>query len=107
MTNESRPADTHPHGETPSATGAAHDVRVGDRGAASGRNIEQNRAIGQDDPMEGSRMGREQHKDTGFPGDGEAGADPGTDEAQTQEAEHGGSSQARPEPGDARARRDS
>lgn len=79
--------DTHPQGETPSATGSAHDVRIGDRGTASGRNIAQNRAIGQDDPMQGSRMGREQHKRTDFPGEGEAGVDPGTNAAQTHDAE--------------------
>ena len=95
MANDPRPADTHPHGETPSATGSAHDVRVGDRGAASGRNIAQNRAIGQDDPMDGSRMGREQDKDHGFPGDGEAGADPGTNAAQTQDAAPDGTPAAR------------
>lgn len=69
-----------------SATGELHEARLGDRGAASGRNIAQSRAIGQDDPLEGSRMGREQHKATGFPGDGEPGSGEGTDAAQTREA---------------------
>lgn len=69
-----------------SATGDPHEARLGDRGAASGRNIAQSRAIGQDDPNEGSRMGREQHKARGFPGDGEAGSGEGTDAAQTREA---------------------
>jgi len=36
-----------------------HEARLGDRGDASGRNIEQNCAVGQGDPMEGSRAGRE------------------------------------------------
>ncbi|MGJ7545153.1 hypothetical protein [Variovorax sp. LT1R16] len=71
---------------TASATGEQHEARVGDRGAASGRNIAQNRAIGQDDPMEGSRLGREQDKVKGFPGDGEPGSGEGTDAAQTREA---------------------
>jgi hypothetical protein len=69
-----------------SSTGEQHEARLGDRGAASGRNIAQNRAIGQDDPLEGSRMGREQHKAKGFPGDGEPGSGEGTDAAQTREA---------------------
>lgn len=60
----------------------SHEARLGDRGDASGRNIEQNRAVGQDDPMAGSRMGREAHKPTGFPGT----PDIGTDAAQTEEA---------------------
>jgi hypothetical protein len=64
-----------------------HEARAGDRGAASGRNIAQNRAIGQDDPLEGSRMGREQHKSTGYPGSDEAGDGLGTDAAQVEEAE--------------------
>lgn len=68
------------------ATGELHEARLGDRGAASGRNIAQNRAIGQDDPLEGSRMGREQHKAEGFPGDDEPGSGEGTDAAQTREA---------------------
>ncbi|MDM0022323.1 hypothetical protein [Variovorax saccharolyticus] len=59
-----------------------HEARLGDRGDASGRNIEQNRAVGQDDPMAGSRMGREAHKKAGFPGT----RDIGTDAAQTEEA---------------------
>jgi hypothetical protein len=61
----------------------AHEARLGDRGDASGRNIEQNRAIGQDDPMDGSRQGREANKATGYPGT----PDIGTDAAQTEEAE--------------------
>ena len=39
-----------------------HEARLVDRGDASGRNIEQNRAVGQGDPMEGSRAGRETMK---------------------------------------------
>lgn len=59
------------------------EARVGDRGAASGRNIEHNRAIGQEDPIAtGSRMGREQDKPSGFPGT----PDIGTDAAQAEEA---------------------
>ena len=73
---------------TPPAPTTAKDVseaRAGDRGPASGRNIEQNRAIGQDDPTEGSRMGREQHKTAGYPGSGEAGDGEGTDASQVAE----------------------
>ncbi len=62
-----------------------NEARAGDRAAASGRNIEQNRAIGQDDPMEGSRMGREQHKARDSPGWGEAGDGQGTDASQVTE----------------------
>ncbi|MDM0049940.1 hypothetical protein [Variovorax sp. J22R115] len=60
----------------------AHEARLGDRGASSGRNIEQSRAIGQDPPEEGSRMGREASKKVGFPGT----PDIGTDAAQAEEA---------------------
>ncbi|RZL85831.1 MAG: hypothetical protein EOP82_31810 [Variovorax sp.] len=74
-TETKRPVPPTPMGE--------HEARLGDRGDASGRNIEQNRAVGQDDPMEGSRMGREALKKTGFPGT----PDIGTDAAQTKEAE--------------------
>lgn len=69
----------------PTTANDMNDARAGDRGAASGRNIEQNRAIGQDDPMEGSRMGREQHKRAGYPGSGEAGDGEGTDASQVAE----------------------
>lgn len=61
----------------------SHDARLGDRGTASGNNIEQSRAIGQDDPAAGSRMGREALKKSGYPGT----PDIGTDAAQTDEAE--------------------
>lgn len=61
-----------------------HEARVGDRGEASGRTLEQSRAIGQEDPIEtGSRMGRESDKSSGFPGT----PDIGTDAVQTEEAE--------------------
>jgi len=60
----------------------AHEARLGDRGDASGRNIEQSRAIGQDPPSEGSRRGREANKKAGFPGT----PDIGTDAAQSEEA---------------------
>jgi hypothetical protein len=36
-----------------------HEARLGDRGDASGRNIEQNCAVGPGDPMEGSRGTRD------------------------------------------------
>jgi hypothetical protein len=78
---------------TPPATGSAdasgteyggHEARVGDRGEASGRTIEQNRAIGQEDPIAtGSRMGRERDKTSGFPGT----PDIGTDAVQTEEGQ--------------------
>ena len=77
------PSKTTP--PAPTTTTDMHEARAGDRGAASGRNIEQNRAIGQDDPMKGSRMGREQHKTTGYPGSGEAGDGEGTDASQVAE----------------------
>jgi len=77
----------------PPATGSAdasgteyggHEARAGDRGEASGRTLEQSRAIGQEDPIEtGSRMGRESDKTAGFPGT----SDIGTDAVQTEEAE--------------------
>ena len=55
------------HSSQPGPLGE-HEARLGDRGDASGRNIQQNRAIGQDDPMKGSRQGREANKKAGFPG---------------------------------------
>ena len=73
-----RPAPPTPLGE--------HEARLGDRGDASGRNIEQNRALGQDDPMHGSRMGRRLYDGTGQPGI----PDIGTDAAQLEEAERMG-----------------
>ena len=60
----------------------AEEARLGDRGQSSGQNIEQSRAIGQDPPSEGSRMGREANKKSRFPGT----PDIGTDAAQTEEA---------------------
>jgi len=40
-------------------------ITGGNRGALSGRDDDQRRAIGQDDPLtEGSRQGRERHKDS-------------------------------------------
>ena len=69
-------------GPTAPANEANTQARLGDRGDASGKNIEDNRAIGQDDPMEGSRMGREAGKHSGFPGT----PDIGTDAAQSEEA---------------------
>lgn len=38
-------------------------------------NIDQNRAVGQDSPVEGSRMGREANKVHGLPGEAEQAAD--------------------------------
>lgn len=61
----------------------APEKRLGDRGSASGVNIEQDRAIGQDDPAAGSRQGREANKTSGYPGT----PDIGTDATQTEEAE--------------------
>lgn len=72
-----------PGGPAPLTRPDVYEARLGDRGDASGRNIEQNRAIGQDDPMDGSRQGREANKKTGYPGI----PDIGTDAAQTEEAE--------------------
>lgn len=74
---------TRTEASTRSPDPALHEARLGDRGAASGNNIEQSRAIGQDDPAEGSRMGREALKQAGYPGV----PDIGTDAAQTEEAE--------------------
>ena len=62
--DNARPANARPAPPKPNT-----EARLGDRGGASGRNIQQDRAIGQDDPVEGSRMGREANKKTGFPGD--------------------------------------
>ncbi|NVM90166.1 hypothetical protein FHT32_003823 [Variovorax sp. SG517] len=45
-------------------------------------NIDQNRAVGQDSPTEGSRMGREANKKRGYPGS----PDIGTNAAQKEEA---------------------
>jgi len=59
------------------------EARLGDRGDASGRNIRQNRAVGQHDPMEGSVQGRDAIEKTDYPGS----PDIGTDAAQTEEAE--------------------
>jgi hypothetical protein len=64
-----------------------HEAKAGDRGAASGRNIAQNRAIGQDDPVEGSRMGREQDKPRGYPGSEEARAGGSNKAHETADAE--------------------
>jgi hypothetical protein len=75
MTSATRPTAPLPE--------ANPEKRLGDRGSASGTNIEQSRAIGQDDPAEGSTQGREANKKTGFPGT----PDIGTDAAQTEEAE--------------------
>lgn len=44
-------------------------------------NIEQNRAVGQDSPTEGSRIGREANKQEGYPGT----PDIGTNAAQKKE----------------------
>jgi hypothetical protein len=88
------PAQPDPSGTaSPPANGSAdasgteyggHEARVGDRGEASGRTIEQNRAIGQEDPIAtGSRMGRERDKATGFPGT----PDIGTDASQIEEGQ--------------------
>lgn len=74
-TKTARPGPPGPLGE--------HEARLGDRGEASGRNIEQNRAVGQDDPQHGSRMGRRLYDGTGQPGT----PDIGTDAAQLEEAE--------------------
>lgn len=53
-------------------------------------NIDQSRAIGQDPPEEGSRMGREKNKSSGYPGTPDIGtnagrADPRKDERPTEE----------------------
>ncbi|VTU41129.1 hypothetical protein H4CHR_05864 [Variovorax sp. PBS-H4] len=74
-TKTTHPAPPGPLGE--------HEARLGDRGDASGRNIEQNRAVGQDDPLHGSRMGRRLYDGTGQPGI----PDIGTDATQLEEAE--------------------
>ena len=81
----STPQETNP--PAPTTTKDMNEARAGDRGAASGRNIAQNRAIGQDDPTEGSRMGHEQHKARDYPGAGESGDGLGTDASQVAEGE--------------------
>ncbi|UST54306.1 hypothetical protein NF681_03575 [Comamonadaceae bacterium OTU4NAUVB1] len=93
MTHPSKDPHDATGGTPPPATGSSDasgteyggdEARVGDRGAASGRNIEQNRAIGQEDPIAtGSRMGRERDEASGFPGT----PDIGTDASQTEQAE--------------------
>ena len=75
--------DTTTPKSTPSDPLGEHEARLGDRGNASGRNIEQNRALGQDDPLHGSRMGRRLYDGTGQPGT----PDIGTDAAQSEEAQ--------------------
>lgn len=55
----------HPAPITHSEPGEAF---AGDRGEQSGVNLQQSRAIGQDPPEEGSRMGREKLKQQGYPG---------------------------------------
>lgn len=57
---------------------------AGDRGAASGRNIAQNRAIGQDDPVKGSRMGKKVYLE----GEALEPENVGTNPAQIKEAEN-------------------
>lgn len=91
MTTSSPDRSNASGGTPPPVTGSAdasgtesggHEARVGDRGEASGRNIEQNRAVGQEDPIAtGSRMGRERNKTSGFPGT----PDIGTDAVQIEE----------------------
>ena len=50
---------TAPHAPQPLVTQPEPgEAFAGDRGAQSGVNLEQSRAIGQDPPEEGSRMGR-------------------------------------------------
>ncbi|WPB55747.1 hypothetical protein [Xylophilus sp. GOD-11R] len=66
----SQPAKTqNPVDETP----RAGEITGGNRGALSGRDDDQSRAIGQDNPLvEGSRQGRERNKqslDKDLPGD--------------------------------------
>ena len=55
-----------------------HEARLVDRGDASGRNIEQNRVVGQGDPKDGRRAGRETMKESGVA------RTPGTDAAPPQ-----------------------
>jgi hypothetical protein len=92
MTRSSLDDADKPGAQPPAATGSSDasgtehggdEARVGDRGTASGRNLEQSRAIGQEDPIAtGSRMGRERDKASGFPGT----PDIGTDAVQIEEA---------------------
>jgi len=67
----------------PTAPPGYREASGGDRGEAGSSNMEQSREIGQDDPQEGSRMGREANKKSGFPGS----PDIGTNAAQTKAAE--------------------
>ncbi|WP_077003455.1 hypothetical protein [Variovorax sp. KK3] len=82
MTDPKTQPQPQPHPGPSGPLGEA-EARVGDRGDASGRNIEQNRALGQDDPLNGSRQGRRLYDQTGYPGT----PDIGTDAAQLEEAE--------------------
>jgi hypothetical protein len=53
-----------PHEEREPGLADHQEFVGGNRGALSGRNAEQNRAAGIDDPVvEGSRQGRERYKD--------------------------------------------
>lgn len=81
----STPDETTP--PAPTTKKDTDEALAGERGSASGRNIAQNRAIGQDDPMEGSRMGRERNKPRDYPGSGEPGDGAGTDATQLAEGE--------------------
>lgn len=74
---------TAPHPPQPLVTQPEPgEAFAGDRGAQSGVNLEQSRAIGQDPPEEGSRMGREKLKKDGYPGT----PDRHNDAAQDEEA---------------------
>ena len=65
----------------PSAPPGYHEASGGDRGDAGSNNLAQSEAIGQDDPQEGSRMGREANKKSGFPGAPHTGTNAAQDEA--------------------------
>lgn len=78
-----------PRPNLPSAgagAGVGHEARAGARGAASGVNIAQNRAIGQADPIGDHRPGAADRADTAHPGAGEPGDGEGTDASQRREA---------------------
>ncbi|WP_280811659.1 DUF2934 domain-containing protein [Variovorax boronicumulans] len=57
-------------------------------------NIDQNRAVGLDGPEEGSRMGREANKETGYPGEVETASEGGAQQSHEASKESGASSLA-------------
>ena len=68
----------------PSKPPGYQEASGGDRGDAGSQNMEQSRAVGQDDPAQGSRMGREANKKSGYPGTPDIGSNAGQDDSSGQ-----------------------